>query len=277
MNASVTARDCSLCGSAAGWVARQRVLGKYDVDYFACPTCELLQTEAPHWLAEAYAEAISQLDTGAVRRNQDCSRITAIVAALADVGPDAKCLDFGGGHGVFVRMMRDLGLDFRWFDAYAENLYARGFEGAIEEPYALVTAFEVVEHLADVRGDLERLFGPRPERVLIGTLLHDGHQPGWWYYLLESGQHVCFYARRTLAWIADHFGYDLIAGSEYALFVRRDVPLRGIRRRLAEQSVRRPHAAINLLALLPAPLLRRLSPYRSRVERDHEAMKTSVS
>lgn len=263
-------RICSLCGSAAAWLCRQRLLDKYDVEYFQCPRCDLIQTEQPHWLAEAYTQAISQLDTGAIQRNQGAAQLTALVATLLDIPPSATCLDFGGGHGVLVRMLRDVGLDFRWFDKYGENLFARGFEGELGEHYTLVTAFEVIEHLADVRADLDALFAPGPDYVLVGTVLHEGHVDGWWYYMLESGQHIAFYSKKTLAWIGDAFGYDVIAARDYSLFIRRDHRIGAVRRAVIQQVLRRPTA----LNLVPGPVLRRLAPYRSRLEADHREMRT---
>lgn len=219
---------------------RQRVLGKYDVRYGQCTRCDLIQTEAPYWLDEAYSQAISQLDTGAMQRNQDASRVTALLARL--IGLNGTFLDFGGGHGVFVRMMRDLGFDFRWFDKYAENLFALGFEGAVDEHYSLVTAFEVLEHFAEVRDDLDALFAPGHDFVLVGTLLHAGHKDGWWYYLPESGQHVAFYSRRTLDWVAQHYGYGVIAAGELSLFVRRDLALKKVRSAVLRRILERPRA-----------------------------------
>ena len=253
--------SCRLCGAATRAVTRQQLLGKYDVEYLQCSQCDLLQTEAPYWLDEAYSQAISQLDTGAVERNQRDSRLTAVLARLLDVrGP---CLDYGGGHGVFVRMMRDLGFDFRWFDRYAENLYARGFEADVAGHYALVTSFEVFEHLADVHTDLDRLFAAEPEHVLVGTLLHHGHQPGWWYYMLESGQHVTFYSAQTLAWIAKRFGYSVIAAPEYSLFSRSEPG--AMRRAMIRRLLERP----SLAGIVPRQVVRR----RSLVDVDHEAMR----
>lgn len=268
---SAERRACGLCAGEARRVCTQRLLEKYDVDYFGCSACDLLQTEQPYWLEEAYSQAISQLDTGAVQRNQTAARITELLAAIVDVDPSATCLDYGGGHGVFVRLMRDTGLDFRWFDTYAENLYARGFEGEPSAHHALVTAFEVLEHFADVRADIGSLFAGQPDHVLVGTVLHRGHQPGWWYYMLESGQHVAFYSPRTLAWIAQRFDYEVLTGDEYSLFAKR--PLGGVRRLVVQQLLRRPNAVTELVALVPRPVLRRLSPYRSRVQADHEAMR----
>ncbi len=262
---------CRLCRANATWVCQQRLLARHDVDYFLCSHCELLQTQQPHWLDEAYASALSRLDTGALRRNQTESRQTALLAAALGIAADEPCLDYGGGYGVLTRMMRDVGLDFRWWDKHAENLFARGFGGDVQRSCRLVTAFEVLEHFADVHQDLEQLFGPRHDFVFIATVLHDGHRPGWWYYLLESGQHVAFYARRTMRFIADTFGYDEMAGPTHTLFARKGA-LRGARRALVQGLVRQPFAG-RVSGLLPEPLLRRIGGYRPRTDADHDLLR----
>src|SRR4051812_13570770 len=139
-----THRTCAFCRADAPRVCRQTLLGRHEVSYYLCPRCELLQTEPPYWLGEAYSRAISQLGTGAIARNQSSSRMTLMLAQLLGVGPSDACLDFGGGHGVFARMMRVLGLDFRWYDRHAQNLFAAGFDGDPALRHRLVTAFEVL-------------------------------------------------------------------------------------------------------------------------------------
>jgi hypothetical protein len=268
--------DCRLCGAACNRVGEQRILDAHDVAYFLCPRCELLQTEMPYWLDEAYAKAMTALDTGAVQRNQTAARLTELVATLAKISPSAPALDYGGGHGVFVRMMRDRGFDFHWYDKFAENLYAAGFEGSVDERHAVVTAFEVIEHLSDVRSDLERMFEPRPDHVLVGTVLHHGYQPEWWYLMTESGQHVAFYTPRTLAWIGDVFGYDVIAGSDYSLFRRKDLPLGAWRKRLLHEVLRRPLVSLDVIGLVPEVVRRKLSRGASRVEADHAALRAKA-
>jgi hypothetical protein len=259
---------CRLCGAAAAPLFRQRLLGRHDVAYFRCPACDLIQTEAPYWLPEAYSAAISAYDTGAVARNLATAPLTLLVARACGVGRGARFLDYGGGHGVFARLMRDLGLDYHWSDKYAENLFARGFEARPGERFEFVTAFEVLEHFADARGELERLFAGGPSFVLVGTRLHEGQGPGWWYYMPESGQHVALYSARTLRWAADRFGYDCLPGPAYSLFARRGVRLRGARRALAGAAVRRPKLGFALgCMLMPSGLL------RSRTWRDHVALK----
>ena len=144
---------------------------------------------------------------------KESAHLTLSVAWLLGIDPGQPCLDFGGGHGVLVRMMRDLGLDFRWSDKFGKNLFAAGFEGDAANRYALVTAFEVFEHFEDVGPELRRLFSPGHGAVLVSTLLHDRPARDWWYWCPETGQHLAFYSRRTMAHIANEFGYEAIANA----------------------------------------------------------------
>ena len=65
---------CRLCGATAAKTHSATILGKYVIAYFLCPTCDLLQTEPPYWLTEAYQDSISTLDTGLLHRNLTVSK-----------------------------------------------------------------------------------------------------------------------------------------------------------------------------------------------------------
>jgi hypothetical protein len=127
----------------------------------------------------------------------------------------------------------------------------------------------VFEHLVATRDELTRLFQPRPTFLLVSTLLHGGHQPGWWYYALETGQHVSFYSQRTIGYIAGLFGYRVLCGTAYVLFIRADLRLGAFRRMLARAALRwyRLSAAVGGV-LLPLDLLT-----RSLTLQDHAAMR----
>jgi hypothetical protein len=259
---------CRLCNQPANPCGRQREL-RHEAHIYQCGHCDLLQTEAPHWIAEAYSQAISALDTGAIQRNQITVGIALATAQIVGLDKTARCLDWGGGHGVFVRMMRDRGFDFRWRDEYAENLFARGFEGKLEEPYELITSFEVFEHFVDVRQQLERLFALRPAFLLVGTLLHEGYRDDWWYFTNDTGQHVAFYSRKTMQFIAAEFGYQVFAGPGYTVFVR-DPSLGAARRKLLRLLVDHAELAYGLTSLVPEAL--RMLSKVSRTQSDHHAL-----
>jgi hypothetical protein len=217
-----------------------RLMDSYQVTYWSCSNCGLLQTDPPYWLNEAYSSALSDLDTGAVERNLLYARVTSAVCGLMGIGPEQPCLDFGGGYGLFTRVMRDLGYDFRWFDVHGPNLFARGFEGKPEGNYTMVTAFELFEHLAEPDAILTALFQSSPQVVLASTLLYTKPDPSWWYLVPETGQHVCFFSDKTMRFLGARFGYEAICscGGACTLFVKADAPLSRWKRALLHNVVR---------------------------------------
>jgi hypothetical protein len=182
-----------------------------------------------------------------------------------------RCLDVGGGSGLLVRLMRDRGLDFRWADKFAANLYARGFEGDSADRHDLVTAFEVFEHFDDVRGEVERLFAPGHRFVLASTFLHRGHRDNWWYYVPEVGQHVAFYSRETMTYVGKQFGYDAVSGPAFTLFARAGALT--ARRQKTIGRILAEHRYRDAQSPWISRLLSRCPRHRSRVESDQAALR----
>lgn len=197
---------CPLCAHEREEVFRAVVLHKHSVAYFFCDSCGLLQTEEPHWLDEAYENAIADEDTGLVARNQGIARkLSGILYFCFD--HQGQYVDSAGGYGMLTRLMRDIGFDFYWHDEYCDNLFAQGFEAQLSQtPYKAVTAFEVLEHVTNPLSYLEELLARYDCRTIIfSTELFSGPPPkpdSWWYYTLATGQHVSFYQHRTLELLA---------------------------------------------------------------------------
>jgi hypothetical protein len=61
---SESSRLCPICSGERREVFQAVLLKKYQVRYFFCGSCGLLQTEEPFWLDEAYSSAIADADTG---------------------------------------------------------------------------------------------------------------------------------------------------------------------------------------------------------------------
>ncbi len=204
--------QCRLCGNSLEYVFSHPVLGKYNVKYFVCGNCALLQTEKPYWLDEAYSSATSAADTGIFSRNINISK-TASVFMYFLFFRAGKFIDYGGGHGIFTRLMRDVGFDFYSFDKYAENLFARGFEAKKLPVYDGATAIEVFEHFDDPLKTMEEMFNYlKNKNILFTTELYGNHIPHpdhWRYYVFNTGQHVSFYNVKTLYWMAKQFNLHL--------------------------------------------------------------------
>ncbi len=200
---------CKICETQSDPFGRAVALGKYNVQYFRCATCGFIETEHPYWLQEAYGDAIAFSDLGLIGRNvRFAPKVQVLIRLLSK--PSGKFVDYGGGYGIFTRLMRDAGFDFYRQDRYCRNLFAAGFDaeqGSCD--YDLLTAFEVFEHLVDPVAELSEML-KLSRTVLFSTLLVPRDKPpqpnSWWYYALETGQHVAFYTRESLALLASRFG-----------------------------------------------------------------------
>jgi hypothetical protein len=201
---------CLVCDSATAHVGRQPVLGRHMAEYRRCQHCGYLFIVEPHWLDEAYATAIAALDTGIVTRNLWLADATTTLLGTSLHGA-RRSIDYGGGTGLLVRLMRDRGHDFRWHDAYSPNLLAIGLEADLSQRYDLATAFELFEHLPDPVGTATILRKLAPT-LLLSTELVPEPLPAldrWWYFAPEAGQHIGFFTRRSLELVAERLGLRL--------------------------------------------------------------------
>ena len=217
MNISVppAMEQCRICDSQSPFLGRARILNKYEVSYYQCSKCGFVQTENPFWLTEAYSNAITSSDLGYIWRNQAVHIATRALISMF-FNADGRFLDYGGGYGMMVRMMRDAGFDFYRSDLYCQNLFASGFDAPLNgERYELLTAFEVFEHLASPRDELATMLGFSSSVFFSTHLLPTPTPPleQWWYYGLEHGQHVAFFTRRSLEILGSLHGLRLVSNN----------------------------------------------------------------
>ncbi|MDB9447419.1 FkbM family methyltransferase [Anabaena sp. CS-542/02] len=220
---------CHICESNSYYLATAKILQKYDVDYFQCSHCGFVQTEHPYWLNEAYSEAIALSDVGLVYRNNRMAYITSrLVSNYFD--HQAKFLDYGGGYGLFVRLMRDQGFDFYWFDRFCKNIFAQGFKlQELDKPnLALITAFELFEHLENPLQELQEIIDICPHIFFSTELLPENNPTPdqWWYYAPQEGQHISIYTRKSLEILASKYNLQLYTDGKslHLLTTKTDLP-----------------------------------------------------
>lgn len=199
--------NCKVCQVPSNKIFSAKVLCKYTVDYFQCPSCGFSQTEKPYWLNESYLSPINLSDTGVMYRSERMSKIVTTLLVFF-FKKRALFLDYAGGLGVFTRQMRDIGFDFYWHDPYTKNELARGFEADLQKKYEAVTTFESFEHFENPLEEIEKILKLTDTIILTTDLISipAPKQNDWWYYAPEHGQHISFYTQKAFNIIAVNFG-----------------------------------------------------------------------
>ena len=91
-------------------------------------------------------------------------------------------------------------------------------------PYTAVTAFEVMEHLADpVAFVAELLESTGTDTIIFTTMLFAGEPlswDAWWYYAFATGQHISFDQRSTLKLIGERFGMKFYSSGMLHIWTR---------------------------------------------------------
>jgi len=188
---------CPLCSSPD-----TRPLARaYGRDFVDCATCGLAFVDPAQHPAADEERARYQLhrnDPADAGYREFLSRL--LDPLLERVPPGAEGLDYGSGPGpTLSRMLTEAGRPTADYDPY----FAPG-EHALARTYDFVTCTETVEHFFDPAAEferLDRLLRPGGWLGVMTTLRDDARAfADWWY--VRDPTHVCFYAPRTMEWIA---------------------------------------------------------------------------
>lgn len=122
------------------------------------------------------------------------------------IAPPAQGLDFGSGPGPTLSIM----LEERGFEMAVYDPFFAADNNVLNRTYDFITCTETAEHFHAPAEEFDRLYGMlRPGGWLsVMTQWADGKDFKHWYYARDV-THVCFYSSKTMAWLADRFGYDL--------------------------------------------------------------------
>jgi len=216
-----TSPICCVCGTPTVFQFEAQFIQRHTAALHLCPTCEFLCASGVTWLDEAYSNAIAVTDTGIATRNWTTAEALHLFAYFAGLR-DKRGLDLGGGHGLLVRILRDFGLDFRWSDPHAQNIFARGCEDD-GGSYDWLTMIEVFEHLENPRAFLEEAVARySPGSIVFTTLPRPELIPdrSWWYWSFETGQHISFVTQKTLRTLASRLGFELVSRGMFHLLTR---------------------------------------------------------
>lgn len=261
MNLTKEIVNCNVCGTRMNPLEEVIILNSYSSVIFHCPSCDYMKFPNPTWLNEAYSDVIAQTDIGLVARNLYVARKLSSLFFYLDKGK-GQYLDVAGGYGLLVRLMRDRGFDFLWSDEFCSNIFAKNFTKiSNSQQFSGVTAIEVLEHVDNPVQFIENIIlDTKAEFIVFTTLLFNGHPPEakkWWYYCLDTGQHISFYSKKTLKKIAIRLNYNVYSVGIYHIFSRRKLNILILRLILGKFSFVFDFFVRNLMpSLMPSDLSR---------------------
>jgi glycosyltransferase involved in cell wall biosynthesis len=212
---------CRLCNSLANYQFNKIVLQKYNVAYYQCTNCFALQTETPYWLNEAYTEEAEKYDTGKATRTLLNFFFLNSIFKILHVSKSKPCIDFGGGTGLFSRLMRDVGYNYFTHDKYSSSEFSLNFnDKELAKKYHLITLSEVAEHFSDCAEEWTKLFESSPDYIIGSTEIFSTIDTNWGYLAENCGQHLFFYNVKTFEYIAVKNNYHFNRLGSYFILAK---------------------------------------------------------
>ncbi|MEI6827415.1 MAG: glycosyltransferase [Desulfuromonadales bacterium] len=212
---------CRLCSSPTTADFSKQILFKHLITYFKCSVCGSLQTEEPYWLDEAYSQNAEIFDTGKASRTLSFYLILRPLFSILGIQLADRCADFGGGTGLFARLMRDVGYNFYTYDKYGSGEFCAGYSWeTFDRPVKLVTIFECAEHFANPSSEWDIIFSSGADYIIGTTGIYSGQGADWAYLSPESGQHIFFHSTAAIAHVASKRGWHAYLLGSYFLMAR---------------------------------------------------------
>jgi SAM-dependent methyltransferase len=170
-------------------------------DYFRCQTCSLVFVPPSQLLSAEEEKARYDLHRNSPD-DRDYRRFLGrvFIPMQERIAPESLGLDFGSGPGPTLSVMfEQAGHSMAIYD----HFYARD-PSVLEGRYDFITATEVVEHLHNPEGDLDKLWSCLKPGGWLGimTKLALGREAFANWHYINDPTHVCFFSRTTFEWLA---------------------------------------------------------------------------
>lgn len=219
-------KECELCGGEVSYKFSSVVLDNIRANYYECQNCHMLRSDHLDGDACSLAHVYRignklDLDTGAAWRQYCVVRRLEKLFRYGIIKPRVrrlKALDLGGGSGFTGSyLISRLGWDAYTYDPFSNPSYLPGRflrewpSVQNKGPFDLIIATEVFEHFVRPRDEIKKITAILPSStayLYVTTKLYtpEVKDASWPYLARETGQHVCFYSRKSVKQIARLLG-----------------------------------------------------------------------
>lgn len=176
-------------------------------DFYRCHSCYMVYVPAAHHLSPDDEKAIYDYHENEIEDAGYRLFLSRLATPLLEkLKAHSRGLDFGCGPGpALAAMLEEQGHEMSLYD-----LYYRDTPEVLGKRYDFITCTEVLEHLREPESVLEQLTAMLAPGAYLGVmtkLMPDLERFSQWHYARDL-THICFYDRRTFAYIAKRFGFE---------------------------------------------------------------------
>ena len=198
---------CIICGSSTRVIHHPKI-----ADFHHCPTCDFIAKDKQHLISkqeefEIYERHHNSIDDPVYVEYFNRFLLDAVFP-FVQVGKQG--FDFGSGPSPVLAQILKRDHDYQ-MDIY--DLFYAPSKTYIDKQYDLITATEVIEHLADPLKTFRILAQLlKPNGILaIMTLFHHNDDKTFltWHYIRDHS-HISFYTPKTMEYIAEQVGLKMI-------------------------------------------------------------------
>jgi len=211
---------CPLCGNSP--------LHFYHQDksrsYWVCQGCKLVSVDPAQHLSDQQEKAEYDLHQNDCYDQGYRQFLSKLITPLLNHLPEkSQGLDFGCGPGpALATMLAEKGFAVACYDKFYQP-----DTSVLNKRYTFITATEVLEHLAEPRKVLDKLWEilePGGFLAVMTKRVKDKQAFQRWHYKQDL-THIIFFADQTMQWLAHHWQVSILYQSVDVVIFKKDDPV----------------------------------------------------
>ena len=176
--------------------------------FYLCGNCELISVPKRYWLSEDDEKKRYSLHNNTLSNGGYVKFLSQMAGEVQMVcGSNSRVLDFGSGADAALSQL----LNARGIHCFAYDPHFNRFLQDDNERFGIIVLCEVIEHLKNIREELEFVNKHLSEngKIILRTQIYNDLSKfdGWWY--AQDVTHISFFNEKSLRTAAGLLGKEL--------------------------------------------------------------------